>query len=449
MREELRKLSPSDGRDVYALLQSMPEENGFQNDAYGLNPDGFAAWLELHDAQSRGERLSEGYVPQTSFWYCVDGEPVGMVKLRHFLTDHLRVEGGHIGYALTKASRGKGYASRMLNLALREAAKLGIERALVTANLHNTPSRRAIERCGGVLQDTEGGIARYWLETGVEIRRGVPLSAHTTFRVGGKAEFFAEADSPARLSHLLAWAEQRGLPVLLLGNGSNLLVRDGGFRGLAIRYTASKIDMQEDGLVHAEAGASLSSVAQFAREHGLSGLEPLSGIPGTVGGAALMNAGAYGGEMAQVVRAVDTLEGRLEGDALAYGYRKSAMQARNLIITGALFALSKDDPKAIDARMAEYAQRRREKQPLTQPSAGSFFKRPQNGFAGALIEAAGMKGASVGGAQVSPLHAGFIVNTGSASARDVLDLMARVQARVREHSGVSLEPEVRIVGEDG
>ena len=243
------------------------------------------------------------------------------------------------------------------------------------------------------------------------------------------------------------------MPVLLLGNGSNLLVRDGGFRGLAIRLGKGFSSIErKDNCLYAQAGALLSTLARQALEASLTGLEFAQGIPGSVGGGVYMNAGAYGGELGQTVDFVRVLDGGnvrdLPGAEMNFSYRHTRAMEEQWIILGAQFRLTPGDPKEIEAAMRDFAARRKEKQPLEYPSAGSFFKRPTGHFAGALIEGAGLKGLTVGGAQVSEKHAGFLINIGGATASDFLELMRQVQARVMEKYGVTLEPEVRIVGED-
>lgn len=288
---------------------------------------------------------------------------------------------------------------------------------------------------------------------GLEIRHGVRLDGYTTLRVGGPTDAFAEPESEETLLGLLEAAAEANVPVLVLGNGSNLLVRDGGFRGLAVHFGKrfSEIRPTSAGLI-AQAGALLSSLSRTAQTLGLTGLEFAQGIPGTVGGGVYMNAGAYGGEMSQIVSAVRVLSGgkilEIPGTEMRFSYRHSIAMDKQYLVLGAAFALKKDDPAAIEARMRDYAARRREKQPLEYPSAGSFFKRPAGHFAGALIEQAGLKGAAVGGAQVSEKHAGFFINRGGATAADFLQLMALVQARVEAAFQVHLEPEVRIIGSD-
>lgn len=281
----------------------------------------------------------------------------------------------------------------------------------------------------------------------------VILDKFTTLHVGGAADYFAEPENEEQLLRLLKRAKDAGIPVLLMGNGSNLLVKDGGFRGLVIRLGKSFSKIERTGnCLYAQAGALLSALARQAQEASLTGLEFAQGIPGSVGGGVYMNAGAYGGELAQTLAFIRVFDGEIIRDVpvgeMDYSYRHSRAMEENWIILGAQFHLTPGDPEAIESAMRDFASRRREKQPLEYPSAGSFFKRPAGHFAGALIEGAGLKGLSVGGAQVSEKHAGFLINTGGATASDFLSLMEQVQSRVMEKYGVALEPEVRIVGEE-
>ena len=287
----------------------------------------------------------------------------------------------------------------------------------------------------------------------VRFTEGEPLDRHTTFRIGGPAALYASPESEDALCRLLDAAVRAGAPVLVLGNGSNLLVRDGGFDGRVVHLSKGLDRVTVEGtLLTAGGGALLSRVAVTAMEHGLAGLAFAHGIPGSVGGGVYMNAGAYGGEMAQVVETVkywtrDGLHCR-PGTDMAFGYRHSRLMEEQGVVLSASFRLTPGSREQIQADMRELMARRKEKQPLEYPSAGSFFKRPTGYFAGALIEQAGLKGFSVGGAQVSEKHAGFIVNRNHATARDVIDLMEQVQQRVQAQAGVKLENEVRIVGSD-
>ncbi len=283
--------------------------------------------------------------------------------------------------------------------------------------------------------------------------QNVPMSQWTTLRVGGAADFFVSVRSNEDVRACLKAAWETNTPVLFLGHGSNILVCDGGIEGLVLHMgeNFSKISVQ-DGCIKAQAGAMLSALARTAMEQGLTGLEFAGGIPGSLGGAVYMNAGAYGGEMQQVVKEVTVLENgeirTLSGDEMAFSYRHSRVMETGGLALSAVLSLQKGEQDKIRSTMNDLNARRRDKQPLQYPSAGSFFKRPEGHFAGALIEQAGLKGFSVGGAQVSEKHAGFIVNKGGATASDVLALMTAVQERVKTMSGVSLTPEVRIVGRE-
>lgn len=279
-----------------------------------------------------------------------------------------------------------------------------------------------------------------------------PMAKHTTFRVGGSADVMFFPDSRESVLAGLKLAKEMAIPAIVIGNGSNLIVRDKGIRGLVLVLGERFAEIRVEGeRIRAQAGAMLSRVASAAQENGLSGLEFASGIPGTLGGGCAMNAGAYGGEIKDVLRWADVLfEGeirRLSLSEMEMDYRTSLPLRRGGLVLEACFALRKDDGEAIFARMKELNSRRREKQPLNYPSAGSIFKRPTGYFAGGLIEQCGLKGCTIGGAQVSPKHAGFIVNIGGATAQDIIDLIAHIQKTVKEETGVSLETEARIIGE--
>ena len=278
-----------------------------------------------------------------------------------------------------------------------------------------------------------------------------PMSKHTTLRLGGPADYLVFPGSEEEIAALFAEAESQGIPVTVIGHGSNLLVLDGGIRGLVISIEKNMRKITREGnQLTVQAGAMLGSAAAEAAEAGLTGLEFASGIPGTVGGGVTMNAGAYDGEMSQVVTRVrgiryngETVE--LSREEMDFGYRHSAVADRKIIVTEIQFELQEGDPAAVRAKMSELNARRAEKQPLDVPSAGSTFKRPQGYYAAALIDQCGLKGYSVGGAQVSMKHAGFLVNTGTSSS-DFLELMQKVQQIVKERAGVALEPEIRIIG---
>ena len=281
-----------------------------------------------------------------------------------------------------------------------------------------------------------------------------PMSRHTSFRVGGPAKRMAFPDRGEQMVLLLDQAERLGARPLVIGNGTNLLAPDEGLDRLVID-TSAGLDRLEagdaSGTVTAEAGVSLARLADFACRQGLTGLEFAHGIPGTVGGAVCMNAGAYGGEMAQVVSEVSVLFPEagirtLSGADLAFGYRRSFLtEYPDAVVLRASFRLGPGDPDAIRASMRELMEKRRASQPLEWPSAGSTFKRPEGHFAGTLIDQCGLKGLTVGGAQVSEKHAGFVINRGGASAADIRELIRQIQERVLAETGVRLEPEVKII----
>ena len=287
---------------------------------------------------------------------------------------------------------------------------------------------------------------------GCEVAAQVPLSEYTTFRIGGAAEFFACPASPEQIGALLRLCHSYQLPYYVLGKGSNLLVSDQGVRGVVIStQKLDRISLLPDHRIRCESGVPLVRVCRFALEQGLAGLEFAYGIPGTAGGAALMNAGAYGGEMRDVLISCDHVDadgslGSFAGDALALRYRGSVYADSDRVITSITLQLQPGDPAAIRDRMEELMSRRREKQPLEYPSAGSTFKRPTGYYAGALIEQCGLKGCAVGGAQVSEKHAGFIINRGGATAADVRALIEHCRATVKNETGVLLEPEVKFIG---
>jgi len=281
------------------------------------------------------------------------------------------------------------------------------------------------------------------------------MARYTTFRVGGEADVLVNIIDAREVSVALRAAKSAGVPVTIIGNGSNRLVRDGGIRGLVIRIGSDCSALRrEDDCIYAKAGALMSTVAQFALSEKLSGFAEMAGIPGTIGGGVIMNAGAYGGELSQVVTRVDAIalsDGKpiiFEGPDCGFSYRHSAMMDADVIVTDVVLQLSPGDPETIRARMDECSKARRDKQPLTLPSAGSTFKRPTGLFAAKLIDDCGLRGLRIGDAQVSEKHAGFIVNLGKATASDILNLMSEVQSRVYQMTGITLEPEVRILGED-
>ena len=280
-----------------------------------------------------------------------------------------------------------------------------------------------------------------------------PMSRHTTFKTGGNADIFLTPESEEQVVKVLNIVKEYELPVFILGNGSNLLVGDKGIRGIVICLykKLDEISVKNEEL-YAGAGVLLSRVAASALNAGLEGFEFASGIPGTVGGAVYMNAGAYGFELKEIIKSVRFID--VEGNICErnceqcnFGYRKSIFTDSEKIILGCTFKLKYGDKEEIQRKISDYTQRRVSKQPLEKPSAGSTFKRPEGYFAGALIEGAGLKGKRIGGAEVSEKHAGFIINAGNATSKDVLDLIKYVQDAVYKKDGVMLEPEVKLVGE--
>ena len=286
----------------------------------------------------------------------------------------------------------------------------------------------------------------------LELRREELMARHTSFRIGGPARLMALPKTEGEARAALVTARNLGITPFFLGNGTNLLVSDAGYEGFLIKYIRGPGELREVGReLTAGAGLLLSQLANAALDRGLTGLEFAQGIPGSVGGAVTMNAGAYDGEMAQVVSWVKVLDGAGRTSVISAGdcdfsYRHSAFSDGRRLILEAGFSLQSGDREAIRERMAELSRKRREKQPLEYPSAGSTFKRPEGHFAAALIEQCGLKGLTVGGAQVSPKHAGFVVNTGGATCADVLALVARIRERVRQETGVELELEVKTLG---
>lgn len=294
-------------------------------------------------------------------------------------------------------------------------------------------------------------------EHGFRVRAHEPMSRHTSFRVGGPADVLADPSEPQHVRALRFFAIQASVPFTVLGGGSNVIVRDGGIRGIVCRLGPAMGRITVDraaSRVAAQAGASLRQVTLRAAEASLSGMEWAVGIPGNVGGAVYMNAGAHGGAMSDVVVSVLVLTEACEfrrwtRDELAFGYRRSALQRSGDVVLEAMIALQPGCRDAIQKRHEEILKQRKCTQPLELPSAGSVFKRPPGDYAGRLIEAAGLKGtARVGGAMVSTKHAGFVVNTGNATAADILTLIELVQRTVRERVGVELEVEVMVLGED-
>ena len=281
-----------------------------------------------------------------------------------------------------------------------------------------------------------------------------PMSRHTTFRVGGPADFFVTPKAKEEVRDVIRICKEAGMPYYIIGNGSNLLVSDAGYRGVIVQIYKEMNEVKVEGdLVKAQAGALLSGIAAKALGAELSGFEFASGIPGTIGGACVMNAGAYGREMKDVLESVTVLTGEgkiieLGRNELELGYRTSVIAKKGDIVLGAVLKLERGDGEKSKTYMDELKEKRVTKQPLEYPSAGSTFKRPEGYFAGKLIEDAGLRGFQVGGAQVSEKHCGFVINRDHATAADIMELMRQVQIRVKENSGVDLEPEVKRLGDE-
>lgn len=295
-------------------------------------------------------------------------------------------------------------------------------------------------------------LERFLDEQKVFYKKDEPMAIHTTFKIGGKADLYIEPSTAEALRLTVEALRKEGIPFFTVGKGSNLLVSDRGIGGAVVSTARlDEIKLIDDAHIYAGAGASLTAVCLFALKHSLSGLEFAYGIPGSIGGAVYMNAGAYGGEIAQVTESVESLGSGLEAirrstDELGFSYRNSVFCGSQEIITGAVFRLTKGDAESIQARMNELMGKRKASQPLDFPSAGSTFKRPHGFFAAALIDECGLKGASVGGAQVSEKHAGFIINKDRATCDDVLALIERVRQTVLEQKGVTLQTEVIYCG---
>lgn len=285
-----------------------------------------------------------------------------------------------------------------------------------------------------------------------EIKEKEPMYKHTTFRIGGNADFFVLPKSIEQIQAILKFAKEEKIPWMFMGNGSNLLVADEGISGIVIQIANNFKKVKCDGcFIQAQAGISLAALAKEALKNHLTGLEFAAGIPGTLGGAVNMNAGAYGGEIKDVLVQATVLdqEGQiltLKKEELNLAYRNSLVSKEGYLVLEVLLALHQGDHNAILSRMEELAEKRRDKQPLEYPSAGSTFKRPEGYFAGKLIQDAGLRGFLVGGAQVSEKHCGFVINRQNATAQDVRNLIQEVQQRVKKHSGIWLEPEVKMIG---
>lgn len=286
-------------------------------------------------------------------------------------------------------------------------------------------------------------------ELGANAQYGVAMSTMTTFKIGGAAGLYIEAETKKQLSSLIKYMNDNKIDYIVLGKGSNVLVNDNGIDKVVIKLKGEfcEVSMLDDTTIYCGAGLSLAGLCKEAESKSLSGLEFAWGIPGSVGGAAFMNAGAYGGEMKDVLYSVTHIDkhgklGVIKSSDLDLGYRHSIYKVNGFTIIGVTLKLKLDSKNSIRERMDNYMGRRKDKQPLEFPSAGSVFRRPEGNYAGALIEKCGLKGKSVGGAQVSPKHAGFIVNTGSATAEDVKNLVALIQKTVKKETGYSLQREI-------
>lgn len=294
-------------------------------------------------------------------------------------------------------------------------------------------------------------ICEYVKNEGISYIENEPMALHTTFKIGGPARLAVFPKNENEISDVIKKCKEENVRYMVVGNGSNLLVADEGIDAVVILLGKEfgEVKLIDDTTIFAEAGAPLMKVCRFALENGLSGLEFAYGIPGSCGGGAFMNAGAYGGELGDVMFRCDHIDkdgnkGSLEGNDLKLAYRHSAYYENGCVITGAYFKMQKADKEEIKAKMDDYMSRRRDKQPLEYPSAGSTFKRPEGNFAGALIEQCGLKGTRVGGAEISTKHAGFVINKGGATCKDVLDLCKKVADTVKAEKGIDLEMEVRV-----
>lgn len=295
-------------------------------------------------------------------------------------------------------------------------------------------------------------IEKFAEETKIPFSENEMLSAHTTFKIGGPAEVFASPQNAGQVSAAVRFCKENSVKLFPLGKGSNLLVSDEGASGIVLHFGRDMSEMRllDEETIYCEAGASLAKLCGFALENSLTGLEFAYGIPGSVGGAVFMNAGAYGGEIKDVILYAEHIDengerGVFEGGALEMSYRHSVYSSKKYIITSAVFRLKKGDKAEIKAKMDELLGKRFDKQPMDKPSAGSTFKRPEGAFASALIDQCGLKGFTVGGAQVSEKHAGFVINKGGATCADVLELIKQVQDKVKTDTGFTLEPEVEIL----
>lgn len=283
------------------------------------------------------------------------------------------------------------------------------------------------------------------------LKQNEPMKKHTTFRVGGNAKFLVTPNSTKQIIDLISYLKESGVKYYILGNGSNVLIRDEGIDGVVIKIASNYNNVSvNDCEITAQSGANLINISRLALNSNLGGFEFASGIPGTIGGAVVMNAGAYGREMKDVVIEASVLNAdgniiKLTNKELEFEYRRSILSRKDYIVLDTKIRLYKDDKQTIKSYMDELTQKRREKQPLKFPNAGSTFKRPEGNFPGKLIEDAGLKGYRIGGAEVSTMHAGFIINTGNATATDILELMKYVQNVVKEKFDITLEPEIKII----
>ncbi|MCI6457457.1 MAG: UDP-N-acetylmuramate dehydrogenase [Clostridiales bacterium] len=281
-----------------------------------------------------------------------------------------------------------------------------------------------------------------------------PMKKHISFKVGGPADFLVKPKTEEELRNVVEFAKKENVPFIVIGNGSNLLVKDGGIRGIVIELSDNFNNYEIDGnIIKAQSGALLAIIGRNAMKNSLTGFEFAAGIPGTLGGALAMNAGAYGGEMKQVVKTVRLMDRdgnifELSNEEMKFEYRRSLLTTKDYIVLSAVIELQPGNVEEIKEIMADYSNRRSTKQPLNFPSAGSTFKRPEGHFAAKLIDDCGLRGLNLRGAQVSDKHCGFVINSGGATAKDILDLMFIVKSTVNAKFGIMLEEEVKILGED-
>ena len=280
-----------------------------------------------------------------------------------------------------------------------------------------------------------------------------PMKKHTTFKIGGPADVFVKVNDTEELKFVLNLAKNENLPINIIGNGSNVLVKDKGIRGIVLKLNFNEIIKEDKDILNIGAGVLLSKLARFAMEEELTGIEFASGIPGSFGGAIYMNSGAYGNEIADKIILTTYIDENLEIKTITkeeqeFSYRKSIFQKNNWIILGGKIKLEKGNKEEIKRKIEEYSKTRKEKQPLNMPNAGSIFKRGEGFITAKLIDECGLKGYQIGDAQISTLHAGFIVNKGNATAKDILKLIEYTQEKVKEKFNVNIEPEIRILGED-